>query len=249
MLEAFKNLLVKSKPGKPKKLQSDAGKEFLNSEVQKFLKSEGIHHFVSHSDQKAAVVERFNRTLKSRIWTYFTAKQTNRYVDKLDDFVNSYNNSFHRSIKMKPSEVSPKDEDKIWLTLYRKKQSSRLKQGSDLKPPRIGEKVRINKVKGIFQKGYIPNWSEEHFHIKEEVQKNRPVYHLTDDLGEDIKGEFYPEEIQPIEENRYLIENILKKKKDPSGKFLYFVKWKGWPSKFHSWITDKLFKKLKKLQK
>ena len=249
MLEAFKNLLVKSKPRKPKKLQTDAGKEFLNSEVQKFLKSEGIHHFVSHSDQKAAVVERFNRTLKSRIWTYFTAKQTNRYVDKLDDFVNSYNNSFHRSIKMKPSEVSPKDEDKIWLTLYGKKQSSRLKQGSDLKPPRIGEKVRINKVKGIFQKGYIPNWSEEHFHIKEEVQKNRPVYHLTDDLGEDIKADFYPEEIQPIEENRYLIEKFLKKKNDPSGKFLYFVKWKGWPSKFNSWITDKLFKKIKKPQK
>ena len=243
MVEAFKILLVKSNPRKPQKLQTDAGKEFVNNDVQKFLKTEGIHFFVSHSDQKAAVVERFNRTLKTRIWAYFTAKQTTRYIDKLDEFVKSYNNSFHRSIKMCPSEVTPKDEDKIWLTLYGKKKNTSVKKS------RLGQKVRINKIKGVFAKGYVPNWSEEHFHVKKEVAKKRPVYRLTDDQGDDIKGEFYEEEIQPIEENRYLIERFLKKKKEPSGKYLYFVKWKGWPSKFNSWIPEKLFTKLRKLKK
>ena len=243
MVEAFKTLLTKSNPRKPQKLQTDAGKEFINSEVQKVLKSEGIHFFVSNSDQKAAVVERFNRTLKSRIWTYFTAKHTTRYIDLLDDFVKSYNNSYHRSIKMKPVEVNSKEEDIVWLNLYGKNRASPLKRR------RVGSKVRINKIKGVFAKGYVPNWSEEHFHVKKEIGRKRPVYRLADDLGDDIKGEFYDEELQPIDENHYFIERFLKKKKEPSGTYLYFVKWKGWPSKFNSWIPAKLYKKLTKLKK
>ena len=85
--------------------------------------------------------------------------------------------------------------------------------------------------------------------MKKEITKKRPVYRLTDDQGEDIKGEFYNEELQAIDENRYLIEKFLKKKKDTSGNFLYFVKWKGWPSKFNSWIPAKLYKKITKLKK
>ena len=144
---------------------------------------------------------------------------------------------------MKPSEVTAKDEDKIWLNLYGKNRVSPLGKS------RLGEKVRINKIKGVFAKGYVPNWSEEHFQVKKEITKKRPVYRLADDLGEDIKGEFYNEELQAIDENRYLIERFLKKKKDPTGNFLYFVKWKGWPSKFNSWIPAKQYKKIIKLKK
>ena len=82
MLDGFKKLFALSDPPLPKRLQTDAGKEFLNKIVQRYLKEKGVHHFVSHSDKKAAVVERFNRTLKTRIWMYFTANQTTTYVDK-----------------------------------------------------------------------------------------------------------------------------------------------------------------------
>ena len=240
MLEGFQTLFQKSDPRLPKKLQTDAGKEFLNSEVQNYLKSKGVHHFVSHSDKKAAVVERFNRTLKTRIWTYFTAQQTYNYIDKLDDFVNAYNNSYHRSIKMKPAEVSKKDEDKIFLTLY----GDHL--GSSSKTPKLqGSKVRISNVKGIFEKGYMPNWSEEHFIVDGQVAKKRSVYKLKDDLGEDIKGEFYKEEIQPITENRYLVEKIISKRKGSDGEE-FFVKWKGWPAKFNSWIKQGDFEEFRK---
>jgi len=239
MANAFKTLFDMSYPRQPLKLQTDAGKEFLNKDVQSFLKFKGIVHFVSNSDQKAAVVERFNRTLKSKIWTYFTAIQTYNYLDKLDDFLKSYNNSYHRSIKMKPIEVTSKNEDNIWANLYlgnNRKQKSSIKEGN---------LVRISKVKGVFEKGYIPNWSAEHFHVKKEIRKGKPVYHLVDDMGEDIKGEFYEEELQPIEGNRYLIEKILGKRKSQDG-IEYFVKWKGWPSKFNSWVKEEDFEYISK---
>jgi hypothetical protein len=240
MVQAFKNLLKISAPRKPEKLQTDAGTEFLNRDVQKFLKSQSIHHFVSNSDQKAAIAERFNRTLKTRIWTYFTAQQTTRYIDKLDEFLHSYNHSVHRSIKMKPCEVTKKDEDKIWLTLYGTRPLSKVPKSIE------GKKVRISKYKGVFEKGYMPNWSEEHFHVKKQVNKKRPVFKLTDDLGEDIKGDFYQEEVQPIEENRFLVEKVIKKRKDAQGEQEYFIKWKGWAPKFNSWIKEKDFYDIQK---
>jgi transposase InsO family protein len=96
MLKAFQLLFKIAAPRKPEKIQTDEGKEFLNKELQAFFKSEGVHHFCSHSDKKAAVVERFNRTLKTKIWKYFTARQTYTYITKLFDFVKAYNNSVHR---------------------------------------------------------------------------------------------------------------------------------------------------------
>ena len=242
MLEAFKRLFMKSSPRLPLKLQTDAGTEFLNKDVQNYLKSKGVSHFVSSSDKKAAVVERFNRTLKSRIWNYFTAHQTNKYIDKLDDFVKAYNHSFHRSIRMNPSDVKAKDEDKIWLNLYGKIRR-KLPKKTNMNP---GSKVRISKVKGVFEKGYVPNWSEEHFHIKKKISKGHPVFKIADDLGDDIKGEFYNEELQPITENRYLVEKVLRKRNSSSGLKEFFIKWKGWPAKFNSWITEKDFEEIRK---
>ena len=92
----------------------------------------------------------------------------------------------------------------------------------------------------------MPSWSEEHFHVKQEVKKKRPVYKLEDDLGEDIKGEFYKEEVQPIDENRYLIDKVLKKRKCHKGEVEIFVKGKGWPAKFNSWIKQKELKNYQK---
>ena len=114
----FQYLLEKSRPRKPNKIQTDAGNEFLNNQVQKFFNTQGIHHFVSNSDKKAAVVERFNRTLKTRIWTYFTAHETNCYINVLDDIVHAYNNSKHRTIGMKPADVTQNDENRLFRKMF-----------------------------------------------------------------------------------------------------------------------------------
>ena len=74
----------------------------------------GIHHFISESDQKAAVVERINWTPKSRIWTYLSAKRTKKWVVALPAILKSYNGSYHRSIGMAQNKVTIDDLDQIW---------------------------------------------------------------------------------------------------------------------------------------
>lgn len=221
----------------PKKLQTDKGKEFFNRDFAALMESKGIHHFASQSDQKAAVVERFNRTLKSRIWTYFTAKRTYRWVDDLQRFVDGYNHSLHRSIGMAPADVTEADENRIWARLY----------GSEMGPVApapgiaVGEKVRLNKFKGIFEKGYLPNWTAEDFKVAKKVPlgKRRSVYKLQDNTGEDVSGTFYPEEVQNIKENKYFIQKILKWRKIDGGKKRQaLIKWEGWPEKFNSWVNE-----------
>ena len=106
----------------------------------------GIYHFASESDQKAAVVERFNRTLKTKIWIYLSAKRTKKWVYALPSIVNLYNGSYHRSIGMAPNKVTTDDQNQIWTRLsvdgdtYLKRQ----------RKVENGAKVRISRVKGVF---------------------------------------------------------------------------------------------------
>ena len=147
-----------------------------------------MHHFVSNSDQKAAVVECFNRTLKSRIWTYFTAHQTRHYLDILAMIVVSYNNTYHRTIGRAPNQERKKDESEIWVRLYGDSDKEHRPKMSE---PKNGQMVRISKVKSAFEKDYIPNWSEEHFLVQSDKSTSRRVFKLIDKGGE-LKGSRYP---------------------------------------------------------
>ena len=89
-----------------------------------------------------------------------TAKQTNIYINKLQDFFKSYNHSIHRMIGMRPSDVREVDQDRIWARLIERNLAR------PRKPSVVGKTARISKIKGLFEKGYMPNWCEEHFHIK-----------------------------------------------------------------------------------
>ena len=99
-------------------LQTDKGTEFLNRNFQSFLKEKNTHFFTTNSELKASVVERFNRTLKTRMWKYFTAKNTRVYIDILQDIVQGYNNSYHRSIGRTPSPVSLLNVGQVRRKLY-----------------------------------------------------------------------------------------------------------------------------------
>ena len=97
-------------------------------------------HFATHNEEtKASVVERFNRSLKTRMWRYFTKKQTIRYVDALQDFVRSYNDSYHRSIGMAPSAVNGANQETVWQRLYGH-------DGGGTPKYRVGDRVRISKA-------------------------------------------------------------------------------------------------------
>ena len=139
---AFSRVIVKRSP---KRLQTDHEKEFLNALFQKFFKSKNIDFFTTYNDEtKANVVERFNRTLKSKMWRYFPKNHTLRYVNVLTNLVKGYNKSFHRSIKTAPDEVGIHNEEQIWQNLY--------SNVTLFKKPKIpvGSTVRISKKRKNF---------------------------------------------------------------------------------------------------
>ena len=108
--------------------------------------------YSTHNEGKSVVAERFIRTLKNKIYKHMTAVSKNVYIDKLDDIVNEYNNTYHRTIKMKPVDV----KDNTYIDFE--------KEVNDKDPKfKVGDHVRISKYKNIFAKGYTPNWSEEIF--------------------------------------------------------------------------------------
>ena len=146
---------------KPINLQTDDGKEFYNKTFKALIKKKNIHHFSTSGDTKASVVERFNRTLKQRLYRYFTVKNTLNFVPVLQDLVRSYNRSFHRSIKRAPNQVTLTNTPEVWETLYGKK-------GKWKKPLfKVGDRVRLNKKKfRQFKKGYLPGWTEEVFVVR-----------------------------------------------------------------------------------
>jgi short subunit dehydrogenase-like uncharacterized protein len=157
-------------------------------------------------DIKASVCERFNRTLKTRMWRYFTHKNTNRYTDVLDDLTHAYNNSYHRSIKMAPSAVSQQNTKEVWHNLF----CHKIRQKPKYK---VGHYVRISKEKSIFAKGFERNYTREIFKITDVIKQNIPVYELEDLAGEKLDGHFYALELQKVKlSERYKINKILEVK-------------------------------------
>ena len=134
----------------PKKLQTDKGTEFLNYKFQQWLKAHKVHHFtMEDEDIKACIVERFNRTLKSKLWRYFARHDTLSFIDVLDSMVDIYNHAPHRSIGMAPNGVTSRNKACIWFRLYADPIS--------YKEPvlHVGDTVRISKARWTFKKGYL----------------------------------------------------------------------------------------------
>jgi len=157
------------------------------------LRDRSVKFYTSENDDiEAAVVERFNRTKKSKMWRYFTYAHTRRYLDVLDDLVHSCNNTYHRSIGMKPSEVNSSNEQQVRERLYPLKPKN-LKWKFDLQ-----DRVRISMQQQPFQKGFMGNWSEEVFVIVRRHPTNPVTYGIQDLSGEDIKGRFYECELQKV---------------------------------------------------
>lgn len=238
LVEAFKRVLKDGKR-KGKSLQSDKGKEFVNKDLMQFLKAQNIHFFTTENPEtKASIVERFQRTLKGRMWKYFTHHRTLRYVDVLQDLVHGYNHAYHRSIRRAPASVNTKNEVQVSDILFGKAKTKQVKPKFN-----VGDYVRINKTKRIFDKGYLPNWTEELFQISAVVKTQTPItYKIVDLDGENVRGTFYAQELQRVEKEQiYEIESILDKRKRKSGKkWVKEIKvhWKGYPSKFDSWILE-----------
>ena len=141
-----------------------------------------------------------------------TAISNNVYFNVLDDIVDKYNNTVHRSIKMKPIDVTSDSY-------------AEYNEDSNVTKPKfkVGDHVRISKYKNIFAKGYTPNWSEEVFVINK-IKNTVPwTYAISDLNGEEITGSFYEKELQKTSQEKFRIEKVLKRKGDK-----LHVKWNGY---------------------
>ena len=223
----------------PEKLQTDKLTEFLNRNFQSFLKEKNIHFFTTNSELKTSVVERFNRTLKTRMWKYFTAKNTPVYI--LQDIVHGYNNSYHRSIGQAPASVSLLNVGQVRRKLYG---NSWTKPIRELKF-KSGDQVRISKSRRTFKKGYLPKWTREIFPVTKIIRRVPPVYRLRDYVDDEIEGVFYAEELQKVRKSDdiYKIEKILAQKKE-NGKVKGLVKWLEYHKKFNTWLPKSELRKL-----
>jgi len=231
IVKAFEKIL-EIRRRKPTKLWVDHGTEFYNRTFRKWLNEKDIDMYSTYNEGKAVIVERFNRTLKEIMYKYFTANNTNRYIDKLDEFMNFYNNKYHRSIRMSPTKASHKMREievrrNLYPHLYEVSKTREAKFN-------VGDKVRIQKKKGTFEKGYTPRWTEEVFEIYS-VHNTEPVTYKVKDWNDDqIDGSFYEQELQKTElAEVFRVEKVLKE--DKKNKRV-FVKWKGYPPSFNSWI-------------
>ena len=191
VLEAFK-FIVNSSGRKPNFLQSDQGTEFLNSKFKEYLPEIDVGFYYVNSELKASVIERFNRTIKEKIYKYFTLKNTERYIDILDTLIQTYNNSYHRSIKTLPSKVNKENEKTIHQILYKKDSRDKVFNFE------VGQTVRITKYKHIFEKGYTPKWTDEIFKVKYQIPRDPVVYKIEDLNNEEIEGVFYEPELQKV---------------------------------------------------
>lgn len=235
--QAFKNIF-RGWGRVPQKLQTDRGKEFLNKKLGVLLKQHGVRHFVTSNEIKASVVERFNRTLKTRMWRYFTANNTFTYMGVLAQLIKSYNNAYHRTIQTQPINVKPSNALAVWRRVYGTA-SGLPKKGTQFQFSK-GDRVRVSRTKGTFEKGYEQTFTDEIFIIEEVCRRGeRPMYRLVDFEGEPVLGGFYPEELQKVtrwQDRSYRVEKIIKTKTVKKKKF-YLVKWRGWPPKFNSWVA------------
>ena len=220
---------------KPSKIRSDRGGEFDNILFREFCKNNNVIYFTTENkDIKCAVVERVNRTIKEKMFRYFTLKGTRRYIDILPQLINSYNNSYHRSIKMAPLDVVPENENFVYYNLYGDddKELNKIKF-------KVGDDVRLKyDLQQPFDKSYYPLWDERFYKISKVYKRFKTPLYAIHDGERELKRRFYPQELQKVSidtDTLYPIEKILGYRTQ-RGVRQALIKWRGYPDSHNQWI-------------
>ncbi|XP_058789569.1 LOW QUALITY PROTEIN: uncharacterized protein LOC131663271 [Phymastichus coffea] len=228
--KAMESIFVKGRV--PKKICLDKGHEFYNKDFNSLMTKHNIHIYSTYSKFKASICERFSKTLKNKMWKKFSLNGNYKWLDILPDLVSQYNNSKHRTIGMKPSEVTAAKVPDILNRLSLKKHRPLTKRAKFKVGDKVRQQVRVSKSKQIFEKGYTPNWSTEIFTI-DRVMKTVPfTYRLKDYQDKPIAGGFYEKELLRTKyPDIYLIEKVVRQRGDH-----YYVKWLGFDESHNSYV-------------
>jgi hypothetical protein len=244
--KAFRKIFAQGR--KPRRLRTDRGSEFTNSVVRGYFEQRNVNivHFTTGNEKQANYVERFIKTLKTKLKRYMTQHLTKRYIDVLPAMVRSYNMTEHKGIREAPSKVNSYNEQPLWWQMYwPKKPYDKQKQREKRKQVKfafaVGDLVRITKVRKALQREYDDRWTEEVFRITaRHTRQGQPIYKLNDYAGEKMEGTFYQSELQKVTvspDKLFIAEEILERRTQ-NGKKQALVKWKGWHRKFNKWVDE-----------
>jgi len=188
--------IIKRLPDTPNQLVTDDGTEFYNRHVQSLFNEYGVRHYSIRGPHKAAVAERMIQTIRGRLEKYFWQNHTKRYIDVLQQIVDNYNKTPHRSIGMAPIDVNLKNRSSVFRKMY--------PNYSDQYQPRlsVGDIVRITKTKTIFEKGYKRNWSIELYTIISAKSRGGVDYYKVQDAeGNILPRQRYYYELNLVEKD------------------------------------------------
>jgi predicted SnoaL-like aldol condensation-catalyzing enzyme len=247
MKEAFDQLLADI-PITPSRIFSDRGKEFFMNvhtkykeggktltKTENYFDAKGIDkHWSSTKTIKAALAERYIRLLKSRLYRYMSEKRTTSWIDILPKIVTAINNSPSRITGMRPNDINFKNAQDVWERVYEPYLESAPHKKQKFKK---GDHVRMANYKEVFDRGYLPNWSDEILEVDSVKHANVDTYKVKDETGEEFKGRFYAEDLgRTRKDTTYRIEKVFAKRKTKEGTQQIKVKFIGYPKLF--WINE-----------
>jgi hypothetical protein len=228
MLRAINRVFIKGR--KPLYLRTDQGMEYMGKYVQHYLQKNNVHHFTALNPMHANYAERLIRTLKGKIYRLFTANKNKQYIDHLDDIVDGYLNTVHRSTNMRPIDITEKNAQDVYEKLYLPQQIE-LENTPINYAFQIGDKVHMVMDRSVFHKAYKETYFQEIFEIFSHKYSNPPRYKLRDLLKQEIKGTFYEQQLTKIPYDYTgdleKVEKVVRYRKGVTGKEA-LVRWKGY---------------------
>jgi hypothetical protein len=235
----------------PWRILSDAGREFTGSAVHQFFKAKNVEQHCMKTSPlwHAGMAERANRSIKERLYRYFTHRGTKCWLDAIQRIVNGLNATPNSSIfGLRPKDVTFANAERLRRRLARKAEEERWRV---VKEPRfrVGDEVRVEKRRHVFRKGYLPTFSDEVFQVKRVRERPAPVtYKLADSNGLQLDGWFYAQELCLVMETErgaaaaagakdpiYEIDHVVRRRVK-MGREECLVKWKGYSEEHNSWI-------------
>lgn len=256
MARAFSTIFRRSAGAKPRFLRSDRGVEFSNAKVQEVLREQGVKHYYSNTETKANFVEILIKTLKKRLFQYFQWTNSYAYVNELQAIVSSYNKTIHSSIGLPPAKVTADNELKVWDYQYvsnsraykdsLKRALKRSKAGAAAVRRRrfkfaVGQTVRVAHYRQKpWHRAYDEQFTGEVFTVRSRREhEGIDVYYLTDFGGDEVKGQFYRNELTAVRYDPnalFKIEKVLKSRVR-NGVKEQLVKYQSWPARYNEWIA------------
>ena len=228
----------------PKIFRSDSGTEFKNRWVSELLRSKRIKQQFASGTSKASYAERANKTLEIMVNKYITQRQSFRYIDVLDDIVQSYNSRGHRSLDgMTPNEADDPNNTQYVRGILMKNHAKRAQGANKRVKLNVGDRVRVKilpKKIGTDARAYNPQFHGEYYEVVAISKRMMvPMYRIRSmNTGETIKDSFYSNELQKVTGEVFKVERVLRTRGRGRNKEL-LIKWQFFDEQHNSWEPER----------